>query len=283
MAARQSPLRTDNVGVRLQRAGQSLWLDTISRNLLQSGALARYVAELAVTGLSSNPTILGHAMAAGSDYDASLRAFVAQGVTDPQDLVYSAALEELAPAAALFRHVWETTGGVDGYVSLEVPPDLAYSSSRSVSVALHLWEQARIPNLLVKIPGTPPGLTAMEELVAAGVGVNVTLLFSETHYLQTEDAYMRALERRLGAGGTVAVPSVASVFVSRWDTAADPILPGSLHGALGIAMAKQVYPSYRSMLASDRWRTLAAAGARPQRVLWASTSVKDPAYPTRTT
>ena len=179
-----------NVAQQLHDAGQSLWLDSINRAMLRSGALGRYVAELAVTGLTSNPTILGHAMAASHDYDESLRDRVTDGVVDPQDLVYAAALEDLAEAAALFRPTWEATGGQDGYVSVEVPPDLAYDAPATVALARRLHEQAGFPNLLVKIPGTPEGLTAMEEAVTAGIGVNVTLLFSDAHYRQTAEAYV---------------------------------------------------------------------------------------------
>lgn len=268
-----------NPAQQLHRAGQSLWLDAISRKLLTSGALARHVEELAVTGLTSNPTILGHSMAASADYDDSLRRQLAAGVTDPQDLVYAVALEDLAAAADLFRPIWDATGGADGYVSVEVPPGLAYDTDRSVEAARRLHAQADRPNLLVKIPGTPPGLAAMERLVADGIGINVTLLFSDSHYLQTADAYLRALERRAAAGLPVDVPSVASVFVSRWDKAADPLLPRPLHGTLGLAVTQKVYASYRSLLEEERWKALAEAGARPQRVLWASTSTKDPAFP----
>lgn len=268
---------TTNPARELHNAGQSLWLDSINRAMLRSGDLARYVDRLAVTGLTSNPTILGHAMAASHDYDQSLRALLAEGVTDPQDLVYRAAFEDLAEAATLFRPTWEASRGDDGYVSVEVPPDLAYDAPATLALARRLHTMAGFPNLLVKVPGTPQGLTVLEELVDAGIGVNVTLLFSDTHYLRTAEAYMRALERRLARGEDLAVPSVASVFVSRWDKAADPLLPKQLHGQLGVAMAQKVYASYQSLLSSDRWRKLEAAGARPQRVLWASTSAKDPA------
>jgi len=268
-----------NPATRLHDAGQSLWLDSINRMMLSSGALARYVGELAVTGLTSNPTILGHAMAANHDYDASLRRRIDEGIMDPQDLVYAVAFEDLATAAALFRPAWDETGGIDGYVSVEVPPDLAYDAPATAALARRLHDEAGFPNLLVKIPGTPQGLRAMEETVVAGIGVNVTLLFSDAQYLQTAEAYLRALERRLAAGQGVTVPSVASVFVSRWDKAADPLLPRPLHATLGLAMAKKVYASYCAMLSSVRWQALAAAGAHPQRVLWASTSAKDPSLP----
>jgi len=268
-----------NPAQRLHALGQSLWLDSINRVMLRTGALARYVRELAVTGLTSNPTILGHAMAAGSDYDSSLARVAGEGVTGAQDLVYALALEDLAAAASLFRPEWERTDGTDGYVSLEVPPDLAYDAAATVALARRLHEQAGFPNLLVKIPGTPPGLTAMEEAITAGIGVNVTLLFSDTHYLRTADAYVRALQRRHDAGLDLAVPSVASVFISRWDSAADPLLPPALHGVLGLAMAQQTYASHLQLLSDQRWQALAEAGARPQRVLWASTSTKNPDLP----
>ena len=214
-----------NPAQRLHSLGQSLWLDSINRFMLRNGTLARYVRELAVTGLTSNPTILGHAMAAGSGYDRSLARLSGEGVTGAQDLVYALALEDLAEAASLFRPEWERTAGVDGYVSLEVPPDVAYDAAATVALASRLHEQAGFPNLLVKIPGTPQGLTAMEETITAGIGVNVTLLFSDSHYLRTADAYIRALQRRRDAGLDLAVPSVASMFISRWDSAADPLLP----------------------------------------------------------
>ena len=268
-----------NPAQRLHALGQSLWLDSINRVMLRTGALARYVRELAVTGLTSNPTILGHAMAAGSDYDSSLARVAGEGVTGAQDLVYALALEDLAAAASLFRPEWERTGGTDGYVSLEVPPDLAYDAGATVALARRLHEQAGFPNLLVKIPGTPQGLTAMEEAITAGIGVNVTLLFSDTHYLRTADAYVRALQRRHDAGLDLAVPSVASVFISRWDAAADPLLPPALHGQLGLAIAQKTYASHLQLLSDKRWQALAEAGARPQRVLWASTSTKNPELP----
>jgi hypothetical protein len=189
-----------NPAQRLHALGQSLWLDSINRVMLRTGVLARYVRDLAVTGLTSNPTILGHAMAAGSDYDGSLARLAGDGVTDAQDLVYALALEDLTEAAALFRPEWEHTEGVDGYVSLEVPPDVAYDAAATVALARRLHDQAGFPNLLVKIPGTPQGLTAMEEAITAGIGVNVTLLFSDTHYLRTADAYLRALARWAGIG-----------------------------------------------------------------------------------
>jgi transaldolase len=268
-----------NPAQKLHEAGQSIWLDSINRKMLSEGTLKRYIDELAVTGLTSNPTILGHAMAASSDYDDSLRRQLESGVRNPEDLVYSIALEDITAAADLFRPVWQQTGGGDGYVSIEVPPGLAYETDRSVEVARQLHRQANRPNLLVKIPGTPPGLAALERLITEGVGINVTLLFSDSHYLRTADAYIRGLERRVSSGESLDIPSVASVFVSRWDKAADPLLPQTLHGRLGLAVSEKVYASYRSLLTDERWVKLAEAGARPQRLLWASTSTKDPAFP----
>jgi transaldolase len=268
-----------NPARQLHAAGQSLWLDSINRRMLTSGTLAHYIEALAVTGLTSNPTILGHAMAASSDYDESLKRHLAAGIHDPQELVYASALEDLTDAADLFRPTWEATGGRDGYVSLEVPPGLAYDAPASIEMARRLHTEAARPNLLVKIPGTPAGLTAMEALVAEGIGINVTLLFSDTHYLQTAAAYMRGMEKRASASQALDVPSVASLFISRWDKAADPLLPVAEHGQLGLAIANKVYASYRAMLEDDRWKALENAGAKPQRVLWASTSTKDPTFP----
>lgn len=268
-----------NPAQQLHAAGQSLWLDSINRKLLSTGTLARYIDELALTGLTSNPTILGHAMAASTEYDHALRRHLAEGITDAQDLVYAVALEDLRAAADLFRPTWQATAGVDGYVSVEVPPDVAYDPQATVEIARRLHSQADRPNVLIKVPATPPGLTAMNRLVADGIGVNVTLLFSPTHYLQTADAYLRALQTRADAGLSLDVPSVASVFVSRWDAAADPLLPATLHGQLALAITQKIYASHLALLTEPRWQTLAAAGAKPQRLLWASTSTKNPAFP----
>ncbi len=264
---------------RLHRYGQSLWLDSLNRRMLRDDTLARYIDGLSVTGLTSNPTIIGRAMAAGHDYDDSLRAHLAAGVRQPEELVFSVVLEDIRAAADLLRPVWERTAGVDGYASIEVPPGLAGDAERSVEVARRLHRRAGRPNVLVKIPGTTPGLVAMEQLVAEGIGINVTLLFSNTQYVQTVNAYLRGLERRAALGESLDVPSVASVFVSRWDKAADEKLPPDMRGRLGVAVAEKVYASYRSVLTGQRWASLAAAGARPQRVLWASTSTKDPDLP----
>lgn len=198
-----------------------------------------------MTGLTSNPTTLGHAMAASSDHDDSLRSHIGAGMTDPQELVYAVAMEDLTAAADLFRPAWEATGGADGYVSVEVPPGLAYDAEHSIQVARRLHQQAARPNVLVKIPGTPQGLTALEQLIFEGIGINVTLLFSDSHYLRTADAYLRALERRGADGAPLDVPSVASVFGSRWDKAADPLLPFSLHGRLGLAITHFAQPRMR--------------------------------------
>ena len=270
-----------NPAQELHRAGQSIWLDSISRKMLTEGTLARYIDELAVTGLTSNPTILGHTMAASTDYDDSLRRHLATGVRDPQELVYAVALEDITAAADMFRPVWEQTVGVDGYVSIEVPPGLAYEPDRSIEVARHLHGQANRPNVLVKIPGTPPGLTALERLITEGVGINVTLLFSDAHYLRTADAYLRALERRALSGESLDVPSVASVFVSRWDKAADPLLPQALHGRLGLAVTQQVYASYRSLLTGEGAGPSSPQPAPDRSGSWAERppQPKDPALP----
>src|SRR5260370_22380278 len=217
-----------NPAQRLHAMGERRWLDSVSRVMRRAGALARYVRDLAVTGLTSNPTILGHAMAAGSGYDRALARLAGEGVTDAQDLVYALALEDLTEAAALFRPRWEQTEGVDGYVSLEVPPDVAYDAAATVALARRLHDQAGFPNLLVKIPGTPQGLTAMEEAITAGIGVNVTLLFSDTHYLRTADAYIRALGRPRRAGLDLPVPSLPSWFTSPWAPSPHPLPPPAL-------------------------------------------------------
>jgi transaldolase len=268
-----------NAPQQLHEAGQSLWLDAISRRLLTSGRIAHYIDALALTGLTSNPTILGHAMSSSGDYDNSIRHYLDEGVGDPQELVFACALADLRAAADLFMPVWETTGTVDGWVSLEVPPELAYKSVPTIEAAQRLHARAERPNLFIKVPGTPSGLAAFEELIVAGIPVNVTLLFSDAQYVATANAYLRALEQRNADSKPLNVVSVASVFVSRWDSAADPLLPRQLHGKLGVAIMQQIYASHRNLLASDRWKTLQRAGAIPQRLLWASTSTKDPTFP----
>jgi transaldolase len=262
----------------LHDLGQSLWLDSITRTLLRSGTLARYVAELSVTGLTSNPTIFEHATGAGSDYDASIAALVAAGFAGEQ-LFFELALEDLTQAADLFRPVFDAGGGVDGWVSLEVSPLLANDTTHTILAAKELSRRAAKANLFIKIPGTPEGIPAIEEVIFAGVPVNVTLLFSREHYLAAAHAYLRGIERRLAAGLEPNVASVASLFVSRWDVAVNQEVASPFHNRLGIAIAERTYKAYCELLASDRWKPLAAAGARPQRLLWASTGTKDPAAP----
>ncbi len=268
-----------NPAWRMHELGQSLWLDSISRAMLRSGALEGYVNELGITGLTSNPTILAHAMAVSTDYDASLARLLEEETTDPGELLYSLALEDLGKAAWSFCPAWERSSRGDGYVSLEGSPHAAHEAATTVALARRLHEQAGFPNLLVKIPGTPQGLTAMEEAIAAGIGVTVTLLFSDNHYLGAADAYIRPLERRRRDGLNLFVPSVASIFISRWDAAVDPLLPPDLHGRLGLAVAQKTYASHLGLLSDKRWQSLAEGGARPQRLLWASTSTKDPNFP----
>jgi transaldolase len=259
---------------RLYEAGQSLWLDNITRALLESGGLARYIADFGVTGLTSNPTIFDLAIRGGSEYDAAIRERAA-GTSD-EDLFLELAVEDLTRAADLFRPVHTMTHGVDGWVSLEVSPKLAYDTERTVVAARELHAHARRPNLFIKIPGTPAGIPAIEEAIFAGVPVNVTLLFSREHYLAAAEAYIRGIERRVAAGLNPHVGSVASVFVSRWDGAVADEVPAELKGHLGIAIAQRTYKAYRDLLASDRWLRLLNVGARSQRLLWASTGTKDP-------
>lgn len=257
----------------LAAVGQSLWLDNITRDLIRSGTLKRYIDTLSVTGLTSNPSIFDQAIAHSSAYDASLRRLAALGLPD-EDVFFEIAAEDIADAADLFRPVHEDTDGVDGWVSLEVSPLLAYDTAMTVAQAERLWRKLERPNLFIKIPGTPEGDAAIEQAIFAGVPVNVTLLFSEAQYRKAADAYLRGLERRRAAGLDLNVASVASLFVSRWDKAT-ATLPAALHNRLGIAVAHRTYRAYRELLDSERWRTLAQAGARAQRLLWASTGTKD--------
>jgi transaldolase len=259
----------------LHDRGQSLWLDNITRDLLDSGTLERYIRELAVTGLTSNPTIFDHAIKNSHAYDAAIRKKVAQGKSG-EDLFFELALEDLTRAADLFRPIWERTAGVDGWVSLEVSPLLAHDTASTLAAAKALHARAARPNLLIKIPGTREGLPAIEEAIFAGIPINVTLLFSSKHYLDTADAFLRGIERRIDAGLRPEVGSVASVFISRWDSAVKDKVPDALRNQLGIAVAKQTYAAYRRLLASPRWQRAFNAGARPQRLLWASTGTKDP-------
>ena len=263
---------------RLRELGQSAWLDNISRTLLDDGTLARYIAEYAVTGLTSNPSIFDAAIGGGSAYDSDIAAQARAGLAG-EALFAELALADLRRAADLFLPVHAATGGVDGWVSMEISPMLAGDSVGSLAAALQVHAQANRPNLFVKIPGTTEGISAIEEAIFAGVPVNVTLLFSEQQYLAAAGAYLRGIERRLAAGHDTQVASVASVFISRWDVAANKRLPVDQHNKLGVAVAQRTYRAYRQLLASARWQRLAAAGARPQRLLWASTGTKDPAAP----
>ena len=260
----------------LHAAGQSLWLDHITRGLVRSGGLKRYIDELSLTGLTSNPTIFDQAIKAGHEYDDAIRAGSAKG-RHGEALFFDLAIEDLTQAADLFRPVHDATNGVDGWVSLEVSPTLADDTAGSIAAAKTLSEQAGRPNLFIKIPGTRAGLPAIEEAIFAGIPVNVTLLFSREQYLAAARAYLRGIERRLDAGLNPHVASVASLFISRWDVAVKDQAPPELYGRLGIAIAARAYTAYRALLASDRWLRLENRGARPQRLLWASTGTKDKA------
>lgn len=259
----------------LQRAGQSLWLDNITRDLLTSGTLARYIGELSVTGLTSNPTIFDHAIKNGAAYDAAIRERARAGLSG-EKLFFELALDDITRAADLFRPVHERTDGVDGWVSLEVSPTLARDAVTTLAEAKDLHARARRPNLFIKIPGTAEGLPAIEEAIFAGVPVNVTLLFSREQYLAAAEAYLRGVERRIAAGLNPSVASVASLFVSRWDVAVAGRVPAQLTNTLGIAVAHSAYRAYSDLLGSSRWRRAFNAGARPQRLLFASTGTKDP-------
>lgn len=260
----------------LHEAGQSIWLDNISRELLDKGTLAQYIAELSVTGLTSNPTIFDHAIKNGATYDKAIAQKVAAGKSG-EELFFELALEDLTRAADLFRPIFERTHGVDGWVSLEVSPLLAYDAKKTLAAAKDLFERANRPNLFVKIPGTRQGLPAIEEAIFAGVPINVTLLFSREQYLAAADAFIRGVERRIEAGLDPNVASVASVFVSRWDSAVVGKVPDTLKNRLGIAIAQRTYRAASDLLSSPRWRRTYNFGARPQRLLWASTGTKDPA------
>jgi transaldolase len=264
-----------NATKNLYDAGQSLWLDNITRDLLTSGALKRYIDELTVTGLTSNPTIFDHAIKNSGSYDAAIRERLKAGKSG-EDLFFEIALEDITQAADLFRPIHERTAHVDGWVSLEVSPVLAHDTKTTIAEAKDLHRRAGRPNLFIKIPGTKEGLPAIEETIYAGVPVNVTLLFSRQHYLAAADAYLRGVERRIAAGLNPNVGSVASLFISRWDVAVTGKAPEALNDKLGIAIGKRVYKAYSDVLASSRWRRAFNAGARPQRLLFASTGTKDP-------
>jgi transaldolase len=262
----------------LDDLGQRIWLDNISRDLLSSGTLARYIRDYSVTGLTSNPTIFDQAIKNGNGYDDAIRDKAAAG-RKGEELFFDLALEDLTQAADLFRPIHDATAGVDGWVSLEVSPLLAGDTDNTIQAAKQLHARAQRPNLFIKIPGTPAGVPAIEEAIFAGVPVNVTLLFSCEQYVAAAEAYMRGIERRITGGLDPVVASVASIFVSRWDVAVKDRAPQPLRNRLGIAISMRCFRAYRELVASARWQKLAAAGARAQRLLWASTGTKDPAAP----
>ena len=262
----------------LHNLGQSLWLDNITRDLLDSGTLKGYIEELSVTGLTSNPTIFDHAIKNSKAYDAAIRNKLDEGKSG-EELFFELALEDLTRAADLFRPIHERTNGVDGWVSLEVSPLLAHDTASTLAAAKTLHDRAGRPNLFIKIPGTKEGLPAIEEAIFAGVPVNVTLLFSREQYVAAAEAFLRGVERRIDAGLRPDVGSVASVFISRWDAAVAGKVPAALNNRLGIAIAQRNYRAYRDLLGSPRWQRIYNAGARPQRLLWASTGTKDPKAP----
>ncbi len=259
----------------LQNLGQSLWLDNITRDLLDKGTLQQYIKELSVTGLTSNPTIFEQAIKNSQAYDASIGDGLAHDRTG-EDLFFDLALSDITRAADLFRPIYDRTNSVDGWVSLEVSPLLAYDAASTLAAAKQLFNRAARPNLLIKIPGTREGLPAIEEAIFAGIPVNVTLLFSREHYLAAAEAFLRGIERRMDAGLNPNVGSVASVFVSRWDAAVANKVPEALRNQLGLAIAGRTYKSAREILSSPRWQRAYNAGAHPQRLLWASTGTKDP-------
>jgi transaldolase len=259
----------------LHDLGQSLWLDNITRDLLTTGTLTRYIDELWVTGLTSNPTIFDRAIKNSTAYDAPIREKLTDGKSS-EALFFELALDDITRVADLFRPIYDRTNGVDGWVSLEVSPLLAHDTASTVAAARDLFARAARPNLLIKIPGTKEGLPAIEEAIFSGIPINVTLLFSREQYIAAAEAFLRGIERRIDAGLNPNVGSVASVFVSRWDTAVANKVPESLRDQLGIAIAKRTYAAYRSLLSSPRWQRIYNLGARPQRLLWASTGTKDP-------
>jgi transaldolase len=260
---------------KLHDLGQSIWLDNITHDLLTSGTLKRYVNELSVTGLTSNPTIFDHAIKNSTSYDGAIRQKLKEGKSGEQ-LFFELALDDLGRAAALFRPIHDRTNAVDGWASVEVSPLLAHDAASTLAAAKDLHTRAAVPNLFIKIPGTKEGLPAIEEATFAGIPINVTLLFSREHYVAAAEAFLRGIERRLAAGLNPDVGSVASVFISRWDAAVTGKVPDALRGKLGIAIAKRTYKAYRALLDSPRSQRLYNAGARPQRLLWASTGTKDP-------
>jgi len=260
----------------LHDLGQSLWLDNITRDLLDDGSLQRYIDELSVTGLTSNPTIFERAIKDSAAYDAEIRSNRNDERKGAEELFFELALNDLTRATDLFRPIHDRTNGVDGWVSLEVSPLLAHDTESTLAEARRLYARAARPNVFIKIPGTREGLPAIEEAIFAGVPINVTLLFSREHYLAAAEAFMRGIERRVSAGLEPYVASVASLFVSRWDAAVASEVPEPLRNRLGIAIAKRIYAAYRSLLGSPRWQRIYNLGGRPQRLLFASTGTKDP-------
>jgi transaldolase len=259
----------------LHDLGQSLWLDTITRDLLNSGTLKRYIDELSVTGLTSNPTIFDHALKNSTAYDVAIREDLEKRKSG-EGLFFDLALDDLTRAADLFRPIHDRTNGMDGWVSLEVSPLLAYDTASTIAAAKELSARAGRPNLFIKIPGTKEGLPAIEEAIFVGVPVNVTLLFSREQYMAAAEAYLRGIERRIAAGLNPQVGSVASMFISRWDAAVAGKVPAELNNRLGIAIAGRIYKAYLDLLSNPRSQRAYNAGARPQRLLWASTGTKDP-------
>lgn len=261
--------------LKLHDLGQRLWLDNITRQMLKTGTLKRYITDLSVTGLTSNPTIFEHAINNGSEYDCTIQKLVARGLPE-EDIFFELALDDLTQAADLFRSTFDASGGVDGWVSLEVSPLLAHDTASTIKAAAQLHARAARRNLFIKIPGTQEGIPAIEQAIFDGVPINVTLLFSREHYVAAAHAYLRGIERRLAAGLDLKIESVASFFVSRWDVTVKQGVSPQYQNRLGIAIAMRTYKAYCDLMASERWLKLAAAGARPQRLLWASTGTKDP-------
>jgi transaldolase len=260
----------------LHNLGQSIWLDNITRDLMTTGALEQYIQDLSVTGLTSNPTIFEHAIKNSKSYDAAILKKLKEGKSD-EVLFFELALDDLTKAADLFRPIYNRTNGVDGWVSLEVSPLLAHDTGKTLAAAIELHAHAARPNLFIKIPGTKEGLPAIEEAIFKGVPINVTLLFSREHYLAAAEAFLTGIERRMDAGLNPNVDSVASLFISRWDAAITARVPEAMRNKLGIAIAMRTYKAARGLLGSPRWQRIYNAGARPQRLLWASTGTKDPA------
>jgi transaldolase len=259
----------------LHNLGQSLWLDNITRDLLDTGTLGKYIEELSITGLTSNPTIFDHAIKNSATYDVAIRDGLRKGSAAEQ-VFFNLALEDITRAADLFLPIYERTNGTDGWVSLEVSPMVAHDAASTIAAAKDLHARANRPNVFIKIPGTKEGIAAIEEAIFNGIAVNVTLLFSHDQYLASAEAFLRGVERRIASGLNPDVASVVSLFISRWDTAVAAKVPAPMQNQLGIAVGKQTFKAYRSFLASERWQRAMNFGARPQRLLFASTGTKDP-------